>query len=52
MTVPGTAGHGMAKADFDLELGDVGMGMPVIRSWQALKRLPVGAILHVSSSHP
>ena len=35
-----------------IELGDCGMGMPVIRSWQAMRKLPAGSILHVSSSHP
>ena len=35
-----------------LELGDFGMGMPVIRSWQAIKKLKPGEILQLSSSHP
>ncbi len=35
-----------------LELGHCGMGMPVIRSWQAIRQLPVGGILRMSSSHP
>lgn len=43
--------HGM-WVDMHLELGNCGMGMPVIRSWQAIQRLPVGGILHMSSSHP
>ena len=37
--------------DKSIELGDCGMGMPVIRAWQALKTLPVGGVLHMSSSH-
>ena len=35
-----------------LELGDCGMGMPVIRTWQAIKKLKLGEILQLSSSHP
>ena len=35
-----------------LELGDCGMGMPVIRTWQAIKNLNPGEILQLSSSHP
>ena len=35
-----------------LELGDYGMGMPVIRIWQAIKKLNPGEILQLSSSHP
>ena len=35
-----------------LELGDFGMGMPVIRTWQAFKKLNPGEILQLSSSHP
>ena len=35
-----------------LELGDCGMGMPVIRTWQAIKKLNPGEILQFSSSHP
>ncbi len=38
--------------DASIELGDTGMGMPVFRSFQALRGIPVGAVLHVSSSHP
>jgi hypothetical protein len=40
------------KSDKRIDLGSAGMGMPVIRSWQALKNLPLGGVLHVSSSHP
>ncbi len=40
------------KIDQHIELGDCGMGMPVIRAWQALRRLPVGGVLRMSSSHP
>jgi hypothetical protein len=35
-----------------LELGDCGMGMPVIRSNQKLRGMQVGEILRVSSGHP
>ena len=35
-----------------LELGDCGMGMPVIRTWQAIKKLYPGEILQLSSLHP
>lgn len=42
----------MMEAKLQLELGDCGMGMPVIRSWQALKPQPAGTVLRVSSSHP
>jgi len=40
------------KFDQQIELGSCGMGMPVIRSWQALKELPIGGILKTSSGHP
>lgn len=40
------------KADARIDLGEAGMGMPVIRSWQALKQMPAGSILHVTSAHP
>ncbi len=40
------------KAGLRIDLGEAGMGMPVIRSWRALRQLPVGGVLHVSSSHP
>ena len=40
------------NSDGRIDLGDCGMGMPVIRSWQALKKMPLGAVLLVSSSHP
>ncbi|MDH4248908.1 MAG: hypothetical protein OEW39_13960 [Deltaproteobacteria bacterium] len=36
----------------DIALGDCGMGMPVIRSWQAINKLSLGQVLRVSSSHP
>ena len=42
----------MQTPDVELELGTCGMGMPVIRSWQALKPLPAGSLLRVSSAHP
>lgn len=35
-----------------IELGDCGMGMPVFRSWQAIRTIGLGEVLHVSSSHP
>ncbi len=35
-----------------LQLGDCGMGMPVIRTWQAIRKVNVGEIVLVSSSHP
>ena len=35
-----------------LELGDCGMGMPVIGTWQSIKKLNPGEILQLSSSHP
>jgi hypothetical protein len=35
-----------------IQLGDCGMGMPVIRTWQAMKKLAVGEVLQMSSSHP
>ncbi len=40
------------KIDQHIDLGDCGMGMPVIRAWQALRKLPVGGVLQMSSSHP
>ena len=40
------------KVNLNIQLGDCGMGMPVIRTWQAMKKLVVGDILQVSSSHP
>ena len=40
------------KVDAHIETGDCGMGMPVIRSWQAMKKLSIGNILHLTSSHP
>ena len=35
-----------------IDLGDCGMGMPVISAWQGMKQLSIGDILHVTSSHP
>jgi len=35
-----------------LHLESCGMGMPVIRSWQLLKTLPVNSVIWVTSSHP
>jgi len=35
-----------------IQLGDCWMGMPVIRIWQAMKKLSVGEVLQMSSSHP
>ena len=35
-----------------IQLGDCSMGMPVIRTWQAMKKLSVGEVLQMSSSHP
>ena len=40
------------KIKVKIQLGDCGMGMPVIRTWQAIKKLVVGEILQMSSSHP
>lgn len=40
------------QVDMHIETGDCGMGMPVIRSWQAIKKLPLGGILQLTSSHP
>jgi hypothetical protein len=40
------------KIKVKIQLGDCGMGMPVIRTWQAMKKLAVGDILQMSSSHP
>ena len=40
------------EPDVRLELGDCGMGMPVIRSYHALKKMPTGSILLAISSHP
>ncbi|MCH7764640.1 MAG: hypothetical protein IIB95_13035 [Candidatus Marinimicrobia bacterium] len=38
--------------DLHIDTGDCGMGMPVIRAWQALKKLHIGGILRLTSSHP
>ena len=35
-----------------IELGDCAMGMPVIRTWQSIKKLNPGEILQLSSSNP
>jgi TusA-related sulfurtransferase len=40
------------KIKVKIQLRDCGMGMPVIRTWQAMKKLAVGDILQMSSSHP
>jgi hypothetical protein len=40
------------KVDAHIETGDCGMGMPVIRSWQAMKKLSIGSVLQLTSSHP
>ncbi len=40
------------KTDVHIETGDCGMGMPVIRVWQALKKISIGGILQLTSSHP
>jgi len=42
----------MIPADQHLELGTCGMGMPVIKSWQMLKTMPLGSVLHITSAHP
>ncbi|MCH8327196.1 MAG: hypothetical protein IID15_01560 [Candidatus Marinimicrobia bacterium] len=46
---PADASH--ITPDAEIHLGGCGMGMPVIRTWQALKNLPPGGILHMSSAH-
>jgi len=35
-----------------IQLGNCGMGMPVIRTWQAMNKLATGEVLQMSSSHP
>ncbi len=40
------------KVDKHIDLGGCGMGMPVIRAWQAIRKLPISGVLHMSSSHP
>ncbi len=40
------------EIELKIQLGDCGMGMPVIRTWQAMKKLAKGDLLQVSSSHP
>jgi hypothetical protein len=40
------------KVDAHIETGDCGMGMPVIRSWRAMKNLSIGNVLQLTSSHP
>ena len=40
------------EIELKIQLGDCGMGMPVIRTWQAMKKLAVGEVLQMSSSHP
>jgi TusA-related sulfurtransferase len=39
------------EIELKIQLGDCGMGMPVIRTWQAMKKLAVGEVLQISSSH-
>lgn len=48
----GDAPYARKFCDASIELGDAGMGMPVFRAFQAIRGLPAGAALHVSSSHP
>jgi TusA-related sulfurtransferase len=38
--------------DATIELGECGMGMPVIRSNQKLRTMGIGEILQISSAHP
>ncbi len=40
------------NVDLHIETGDCGMGMLVIRSWQAMKKLSIGNVLQLTSSHP
>ena len=40
------------EIELKIQLGNCGMGMPVIRTWQAMKKLAKGDVLQVSSSHP
>jgi len=40
------------EIELKIQLGDCGMGMPVIRTWQGMKKLAVGEVLQMSSSHP
>jgi hypothetical protein len=40
------------KVNAHIETGDCGMGMPVIRAWQAMKKMSVGHVLQLTSSHP
>ncbi len=40
------------KVKLSIQLGACGMGMPVIRTWQAMKKLAKGDVLQMSSSHP
>ena len=40
------------EIELKIQLGNCGMGMPVIRTWQAMKKLVKGDILQISSSHP
>ena len=40
------------EIELKIQLGECGMGMPVIRTWQAMKKLAVGDVLQMSSSHP
>ena len=40
------------EIELKIQLGDCGMGMPIIRTWQAMNKLAKGDVLQVSSSHP
>ncbi len=40
------------NVNLHIEIGDCGMGMPVIRSWRAMKKLSIGNVLQLTSSHP
>ncbi len=46
-----TAGD-ILKVDKHIDLGDCGLGMPVIRAWQAIRQLPISGVLQMTSSHP
>ena len=40
------------EIELKIQLGDCGMGMPVIRTWQAMKKLAKGDVMQVSSFNP
>ena len=40
------------EIELKIQLGEWGMGMPVILTWQAMKKLAVGDVLQMSSSNP